>query len=350
MNVLHITTTNDRSFVLDQLRALEQHGVNCDMLAVSPNKTEYAERLDRLGPIATQLAPTKGHNIPYYALYALRSYPRVLRQVAENDYDLIHTNSGLSAPFGLLQPTRPIIQTFWGTDLMGDYLGGHYSTVLQHAARYFDEVIVRNDAMNEKLGGRAHVIPAGVDMDKFREIPRTAAREEVGWDDDDTRYVLFPYAPDNERKNYPLAQRIVQRAADQRPESVVLKPVTGVAHERIPYYMNAADALVLPSRLEGSPNTVKEALACNVPVVATDVGDVRERLAGVSPSTVSNDPEELIDGLVAAIAAGGRCNGRAAVAPLSWDRVGAQLVSLYETVCSKDETVRSGRETVRSNA
>jgi len=89
-----------------------------------------------------------------------------------------------------------------------------------------------------------------------------------------------------------------------------VRTVSRVPHERVLYYVNALHTLLLTSRLEGSPNTVKEALACNVLVVSTDVGDVRERLRGVEPSTVATDPEALATGLVFAVQRGGRCNGR----------------------------------------
>ena len=331
MNVLQIATTNDRSFFNDQVSALEAQGINCETIAVSPNKETYAAWLDDLGPLARRLAPTKGHNVPYYAANALRSYPRVLSEVASADYDIIHTNSGLAAPFALLQPQRPIVQTLWGTDLMGDYLGGYYSELLKYGLRGFDEVIVRNDAMNKELGGGAHVIPAGVDMAKFDEIPRADAQKEIGWEPGG-RYVLFPYSPDNERKNYPLAQQVVDRANEQLAEPVELRTVSRVDHERIPYYLNASQALLLTSRLEGSPNTVKEALACNVPVVSTDVGDVRQRLDGVDVSMVAADPAALVDGLVAAVEAGGRCAGRQQVESLSWTRVSRRIIDVYEAV------------------
>jgi len=333
MNVLQIATTNDRSFFNDQVTALEAHGIDCETIIVSPNKEEYAAWLDDLGPLTGRLAPTKGHNVPYYAANALRSYPRVLKAVTRGEFDLVHTNSGLTAPFGLLQPTRPIIQTLWGTDLMGEYLGGYYSPLLKYILTGFDDVIVRNDAMSRELGGRAHVIPAGVDMQKFREIPRETALAEVGWEPDG-RYVLFPYAPDNERKNYPLAQQVLKLANEQLSEPLELRTVSRVPHERIPYYFNASQALLLTSRLEGSPNTVKEALACNVPVVSTDVGDVRQRLDGVEPSTVGADAETLAAGLIAAAEAGGRSNGRPQVQPLCWDRVSQRIIEGYETVLS----------------
>lgn len=333
MNVLQIATTNNRSFFNDQVSALTQNGISCDTIAVSLNKDEYAALLSDLGPLMRRLAPTKGHNVPFYAANSLWSYPRVLNAVTQNDYDIIHTNSGLAAPFALLQPQRPIVQTLWGSDLMGDYLGGYYSELLQYGLKGFDEVIVRNNAMKQELDGQAHVIPAGVDMQKFREIPRATAQAEIGWDTE-RRYVLFPYAPDNERKNYPLAQQVVDRANEQLDDPLELRTVSRVPHERIPYYINASHALILSSRLEGSPNTVKEALACNVPVVSTDVGDVRQRLDGVDVSTVATDPEELAAGLVAAVDAGGRSAGRSQIEPLRWERVSQQIIDVYERALS----------------
>ena len=329
MNVLQIATTNDRSFFNDQIRALEAAGIDCETIAVSPNKDEYAAWVESLGPLGRRLVPTKGHNVPYSAANALGSYSRVLAAVARNVYDLIHTNSGLTAPFALLQPQRPIVQTLWGSDLMGDYLGGYYSELLKYGLSGFDEVIVRNSAMNQELDGGAHVIPAGVDMQKFRELPRATAQAAVGWDTE-KRYVLFPYAPDTERKNYPLARQVVDRANERLDEPVELRTVSRMPHERIPYYINAAHALVLTSGLEGSPNTVKEALACNVPVVSTDVGDVRQRLDGVDASTVATDPEGLADGLLAALDAGGRCAGRSQIEPLRWERVSQRIIEVYE--------------------
>lgn len=334
MDVLQLVTTDDRTFFLDQVRALERNGINCDVIAASPGSATYT---DSLGPISSRVLPAPGHNLPYYAVNAAYGYPRILKTVLTNEYDLIHVNSGLAAPYGLLQPGRPVVQTFWGSDLMGDYLGGRYSHVCRFCARRFDAAIVRNEAMRQTLGTDAHVIPAGVDMTKFSPMPKAEAMDHVGWDPE-TKHVLFPYDPTKshskrtDRKNYDLAATVTSQVDDELSEPVELQTVSGVPHDEMRYYMNAADALLLTSKLEGSPNTVKEAMACNLPVVSTDVGDVRTRLENVTPSAVCTSEAELVDRLVEVLETGERSNGRTHVETVSWDRMADEIIQVYNHV------------------
>lgn len=328
MKTLQIVTTDNRSFFNEQVDTLERKGIECDVLSIAPTLDDYRSMQ---GPYSKYVLPDKQHSLPYYFLNTLYAYPKVLQRIRRGEYDLVHANCGLTAPFALLQPERPVVQTFWGSDLMGDYLYGQYDHVCTFCAKRFDAAIVRNEAMRRKLGTDAHVIPAGVDMERFRPMPKETSCEAVGWSSE-RRHVLFPYEPRKERKNYPLAKAVVDRTNERVDDSVVLQTVHGVDHDRIPIYMNASDALILTSTLEGSPNTVKEALSCNLPVVSTDVGDVRERLRGVRPSAVATETNDLVDGLVEVIEHGGRCNGREQIEPLSWDRVGDRIIDVYEKV------------------
>jgi teichuronic acid biosynthesis glycosyltransferase TuaC len=116
--------------------------------------------------------------------------------------------------------------------------------------------------------------------------------------------------------------------AGDRP--VTLRTVHGVDHESVPVYMNAADAQVLTSEREGSPTSVKEALACNLPVIALDVGDVRKRLAGIDRSTVATSDVELVDGLVETLEGSGRSNGRDAVREVSQEVTIDRVIDVYE--------------------
>lgn len=183
--------------------------------------------------------------------------------------------------------------------------------------------------------GAGEVIPDGVDLELFEPEDREVARERVGWDGEGYD-VLFPYHPSREVKDYPRAKRIAGIADALLDRPVRLRTVSGVDHDRISDYMNAADALLLTSHSEGSPNSVKEAMACNLPVVATDVGDVLERLRGVSPSVVARTDEELIDGLIAVLKRGERSNGREAAREVSLEATADAMLSVYGRACGAD--------------
>lgn len=184
--------------------------------------------------------------------------------------------------------------------------------------------------MRELLGrDDAYIVPSGVDIELFQQIDRSEARQQVGWDVDGT-YVLFPYSPEYERKNYPLAERVVNEVERELEREISLKTISGVPHDKMPLYINSADALLLTSRHEGSPNTVKEAMACNVPVVSTDVGDVEYRLSQTYPSGVGKSPRELIELLSSIILNdNNRSNGRDRISDISWNSIGDDILEIY---------------------
>src|SRR5262249_45941379 len=110
-------------------------------------------------------------------------------------------------------------------------------------------------------------------------------------------------------------------------------PLVGVRHEDVPTWLNAADVLLLTSHHEGSPNVIKEALACNLPIVSVDVGDVRERIDGVHGCYLADPaPSALASALSLALALDGRSDGRRRVAELSVTRVAADVVAAYHAI------------------
>lgn len=255
----------------------------------------------------------------------LAFYPTVLRESLMGTYDLIHANYGLLAPFALTQPRLPVVLSLWGSDLHG-----RYGWLSRRCARHCEAVVVMSDEMAELLDGDCTVIPHGVDFDRFAPRDPSSARAELNWRED-VYHVLFPYPPGRTVKDHPRAHRLVKRAnADDRlDQPVTLEVVHDVSHERIATCMCAADALLLTSTAEGSPNSVKEALASNLPIVSTDVGDVRRRLADVEPSTVSDTDDALVDGLVSILRARERSNGREQIRHLSLSNTTEALVDVY---------------------
>ena len=180
-----------------------------------------------------------------------------------------------------------------------------------------------------RVRARNTVLPNGVDTDLFRPIERGAARREVGWDVDG-RVVLFAGDPKLARKRYFLAEAAVERARSRLPD-LQLRVAHRIAPDRIPLLMNAADCLLLTSSVEGSPNVVKEALMCNLPVVASPSGDVVELLSGVVPSFVCEASEiALSEALVACLREPRRSNGREVSARLDARVVADTLLGIYK--------------------
>ncbi|MFH5799173.1 glycosyltransferase [Haladaptatus sp. CMAA 1911] len=300
-------TNTDARFYNEQLRVLAKRGVRGETLA--PPGTHRARQ-----------SVTKRTPRDY-----LRFFPTVIRNSLD-DYDLIHANYGLTAPMALAQLRLPVVLSLWGSDLLGEY--GWLSKL---CARHCDAVIVMSDHMAAELDIQCHVIPHGINLSRFAPQPKAEARETVGWDSR-AKHVLFPYPPTREVKDFPRAERVVTAAGQQVEGSVELQSVYGVSHDEMSTYYNAADVLLLPSKSEGSPNSVKEAMACNVPVVTTDVGDVEERLADVSPSHVCRSDDELVSGLVDVLSSPRRSNGRENVQDISLTRMGERIHAVYESV------------------
>ncbi len=308
MRILSLVTSDYAKFYKQQVAGLRERGHTVRTVSLSGTKVEDGVDTGSRSPTAY-----------------LRFYPRAVAAAA-GEYDLVHANYGLTAPPAVVQPFQPTVLSLWGSDLMGSF--GAMSSV---CSRFADEVVVMSDEMKAELGRDCHVIPHGIDLDRFKPQPQSEARDALGWDHD-KRYVLFPYGPSRAIKNFSRAEHIVEAARQQLDVPVELATMSGEPHERVPLYMNAADALILSSNREGSPNTVKEAMACNLPVISVAVGDVSEQLDGVSHSTVSTDNAELAAGLRSVLASPERSNGREAVAHLSLDFQLDRIESVYASV------------------
>ncbi|WP_276301477.1 glycosyltransferase [Halorussus lipolyticus] len=275
--------------------------------------------------------PDEGRSVADY----LRFVPEAIREATE-EYDLVHANYGLTAPMALAQRELPVVVSLWGSDLLGEF-----GWLSKACARWADEVVVMSAEMDAQVGVESHVVPHGVNAEQFRPASKCEAREEVGWTDD-ARHVLFPYAPDRSLKDFPRAGRVVESARERVESPVELHPLGGVDHDRIPTYMNAADVLLLTSRREGLPNSVKEAMCCNLPVVATDVGDVAECLRGVSPSALCETDAELAGALGDVLADPRRSNGREEISDLRVERVAERLGGVYDDALGRESGLGLG--------
>ncbi|MEL7210037.1 MAG: glycosyltransferase, partial [Actinomycetota bacterium] len=199
----------------------------------------------------------------------------------------------------------------------------------------FDAVIVKSEQMAQVIDPvPAHVVPNGVDLEAFSPADRGAARRRLGWPDD--RYhVLFPGNPRNARKNHPLARQAVEVAQRLVDRPIDLQTLWEVPAADVPLYMNGCDAMLMASYLEGSPNVVKEAMACDLPVIAVPVGDVVRLLDGVPGYTVcGRDANSMGAALARTLGDGTRPQGREAIERLGLDlaSVAHRLTDIYRQV------------------
>jgi teichuronic acid biosynthesis glycosyltransferase TuaC len=303
-------------FVQRQVQSLQAAGIRCDVLYIRG----YISKLVYL------------LGVPFFLWMSL---------AARGRYRMVHVHGGETALVARFLLTRPMIATYHGDDVLG-YKGDDgpvpfasrvRSFIIRWHATLFSATITQSEEMHNRLPARARrhdtIIPCGVDAQRFCPSDRDQARRQLGWEEDE-RIVLFaatrPYEP---RKRFDLAKAAVANAEAE------LGPIRlAVAENRppdsIPVMMNAADCLLLTSMAEGSPVVVKESIMCNLPVVATDVADVGEMLAGVSPSAVcGHDPSELGGELVGVLQAGRRSNGRSQRADLDQSTTVRRLLSVY---------------------
>lgn len=308
-----------------------------------PQTTHFVKRqaefLQRAG-VMVDVFHFRGAKNPWnYASAWLKVRP----QIRSGRYDLVHAQFGQSGVLAL--PKRlPLVVTLRGSDILG-IVGkdGTYTAagrvsqlVTRMAVARADAVVVVSEHMKAYFTTRAPVtvLPSGLDFELFQVQPRDEARRRLGWPLD-TRLVLFAGNPDQPRKRYALAKAAVDIVNRTLPAELVV--AWGVPHADIPTYMNACDAFLFTSMQEGSPNVVKEALACDLPVVSVAIGDVAERLQGITGCELCEDerPTTIAAGLERVLRRGKRVDGRTAVAHLAEQAITDRLIGVYRGVLGR---------------
>lgn len=282
----------------------------------------------------------------------LRSALRVLCLNLESErYDLLHAQSGYSGSLALLQRRLPVLTSFMGScDLLGDPgpdrrvpVKSRVETALfRQLARFSDRTITMSTEMEralpESVRPRNRVLPHGVDRSVFRPLPQADARRRLGWPSGE-RVALF--VGNTENKRLDLAMKAVELARSEFP-ALQLRRCADVPPHEVPLWMNAADALIVTSNVEGSPNMVKEAMACNLPIVSVDVGDVRDVVEGTRNCRVTaRDPEALAAGLREVVrSAPCRSDGRSRIEHLDLQVIAERMVEIYHETATPARTRR----------
>jgi glycosyltransferase involved in cell wall biosynthesis len=261
-------------------------------------------------------------------------------KLTRDEFDLIHAQFG---PAALIPwPKRlPLVITFHGTDILGQLSPEGRVTLLGYlivwlgrtTARFADAVIIVSNQMRRNLlpSMPLHLLPTGVDLDSLPNLTGEEARRQLGLPIE-AHLALFVGNPDNPLKRYRQAQEAVEILNHTLPVRLVLG--WGRPHREIITLMHACDVLVVTSQQEGSPTIVKEALACNLPIMSVVVGDVVERLQGVEGCEIvpDRDPKTMAAALERILRRGSRIKGRDAVADLDEKILAERLMRIYRSV------------------
>ena len=259
----------------------------------------------------------------------LGNFRKLRRLILKEKPDVVHAHYSscgyLAALAAMGQKTKKVVS------ILGSF--PTESRKLQFVRFCVDHVwhatIVKSERTRKQLDRDLPVIPNGVDQALFPLTSQEEARERVGFGRTG-KYVIFVSDPARPEKQFGLAEEAVRLLND---ESVHLVPVFDKPHSEIVDYMCAADVLIMTSANEGSPNVIKEAMACNCPIVVTDVGDVRWVTEGVDGTYVSNtfEPEELAGLLKKALGFGARTRGRKRIVDLGLtsELVAQKLIRIY---------------------
>lgn len=256
-----------------------------------------------------------------------------LRQVIKKENpDIIHAHYSLSGFLAVLTLTnKPIITSLMGSDVLktsrvnllvtqffSNYLWSFTIVKSKELFRFFSEK-------------KSAVIPNGVDMELFKPVSQNVAQQSLGWSPKNF-HILFASNPARPEKNFNLANAIYNKIKAKYPETQI-HYLMNLNDSDVVLHYNAADILLLTSHHEGSPNVIKEAMACNCPIAATNVGDISEITNGTENVTlIPFESDTAANAVLAVLETKNRSNGQKNIMHLSSNIIADRLIALYNKI------------------
>jgi glycosyltransferase involved in cell wall biosynthesis len=267
----------------------------------------------------------KGYESPLNYLKAIFEIRRLLR---ENEYNLIHAHYGLSGLVSIFQSKVPVICTFHGSDVL--YIW--WQSLISRVISFF---LIQSIAVSKEIAGKLpvnkiSVVPCGVNMSFFSQMDKNKAKEKLNLEVK-KKYLLFPANPKRKVKNYYLFKETLKLLKkDFVIDEIILNNFN---RKEVKYALNAADLILITSYSEASNMVLKEALACNTPVISVNTGDAKEILNRLRGCMVS---ESKIENLYKAIHKVLRTketshyNYREKIKYLSTENTARKIIEIYE--------------------
>lgn len=310
MNVLIVHSGNvaaqssDYTFVREQGDALRELGVNVFYFAV------------------------KGKGLKGY----IASLTRLKESIRDNSIDLVHAHYGFSGALAVLQRKVPVVITFHNGETLS-FKGKLISSVAAWLSKYNIFVAQHIHDKLFKVPKEYSIIPCGIDLKLLPIVDKEQAMNNMRLRTD-VPNILFGGSFSNARKNYPLAKQ----AIDLLPYEVNLVEMKGFSRTEVDQLLCGCDLFLMPTKSEGSPQVIKEAMACNCPIVATGVADIPTLLSNVSQCFITGfDANEIAERVDSIIKSKQRSNGREIVVSMNLDNplVAQRIITIYEKVLNK---------------
>lgn len=293
--------------------------------------SEQGEALQRLGCEVDYFA-IMGHGIIGY----LQNIRILRKKIKERKPDVLHAHYGLCGLVANLATRKvPVITTYHGSDNNLQYLR-HLSKINMRLSAwniFVSKRTVRVAGCTDK--SKCSVLPCGILLNDEQLQSKEQARTTLGWGIRE-RKVLFAGAFNNAVKDSELAFAAMNELEGLGIYDAELVELKGYSRHQVNTLMCAADCLLMTSKTEGSPQVIKEAMACGCPIVCVNVGDVAERMEGVAGCYVAKtrEPKEIAALVERALQFKGKTEGRQKIINdgLSQEQVAKQLITLYNKV------------------
>jgi len=300
-------------------------GSGNSIYGISPFIKEQGDSLKVMG-IEINYFLIEGRGIFGY----LRNLPRLIKKIKRERYNLIHAHYGLSGLLCVLQRKVPVIITFHGSDINSSH-HKYFSKIAMYMSAY--SIFVHESIKDKiKAKNRYSILPCGINLQIFFPMERQKARKIFGIPLD-KKMILFSSAFDISVKNFPLAQKAVEILNAYEIELVELK---GYTPEQVNVLVNAADLVLVTSFSETGPLIVKEAMACNIPIVSTDVGDAKEVIGKTKGCYITTfEPEDVADKIKKAMGFGKRTTGRENIKYLESSVIAKQIIDIYKRLLNE---------------
>jgi len=265
-----------------------------------------------------------GHGITGY----LGNIKKLRKRIKELKPDIIHAHYSMSAFVASLAGAKPLVVSLMGSDVKSEK---YFKLIIKLFNRFsWSNIIVKSEDMKNDLGiSMVEIIPNGVDFDRFKPLNQQDCKTKLNWDNN-KKQILFAANPERQEKNYKLAEAAFDLLNNDNYE---LKELVSVPNEQVPLYHNAADVVLLTSLWEGSPNVIKEAMACNTPIVSTDVGDVREVMRKTKGCYITTfEPENVAEKIELALSFESKTQGSENIKNLDSRIIAKKIIELYKSI------------------